>query len=398
MRDQPREIKSYARRVRGGRAQLWLEKKPILTHLDLELTERCNNDCIHCYINLPPGDRGAMGRELSAREWRRLLEEAASLGCLSARFTGGEPLLREDFEEIYLSARRLGLRVTLFTNATLITPRLADLMARIHPLEKVEVSVYGLDKESCEAVTGVPGSFEAAMKGIRFLEDKGIPFVLKSAVLPPNRTEIQGLRAWAAEKARMEGPVSLAMFYHLRARRDSVEKNRRICGLRLRPDEGIALLSTDRKRYVGEMRGFFGGVSGLPGKRLFRCGAGTGGGCIDSYGRLQACLPLRHPETCYDVKAGSIRDALVLFFPKLREREASSTGYLSRCARCFLSSLCEQCPAQSWMEHGTLDTPVEYFCDIAHVQARDLGLLAEGERSWEVRDWERRIESFRAGI
>jgi len=371
--------------------------KPILTQMDLELTERCNNDCIHCYINLLAGDGDAKRRELSTREWLRLLEEAASLGCLSVRFTGGEPLLREDFEEIYVFARKKGLKTVLYTNATLITRRLAELLARIPPLEKVEISLYGLDKESCENVTRNPGSFEAAMNGIQFLEDSGIPFVLKSAVLPPNRAEIGRLRAWAGRKAGMDEPVSLAMFYYLRARRDSAEKSIRIGGLRLRPDEGISLLSTDRDKYIAEMRGLFEGVSGLPGNRLFRCGAGAGSGCIDSYGRLQACLPLRHPDTCYDARTGNVKDAFLDFFPKLREREALNTEYLTRCALCFLNTLCEQCPAQSWMEHGTLDTPVDFFCDIAHAQARDLGLLAEGEKAWEVRDWKRRVEVFCAG-
>jgi len=397
MNDRAREIKKYTRRVHTGRGQLWNKNRPILTHLDLELTERCNNDCIHCYINLPADDKDAMGRELSTREWQRLLEEAASLGCLRVRLTGGEPLLREDFEDIYVFARKLGLKTILYTNATLITPRLAGLLMRIPPLEKVEVSVYGLNKESCEAVTRVPGSFEAAMNGIHLLERNGIPFVIKSAVLPPNRAEIEIFQTWAAGKANIDEPVSLAMFYYLRARRDSAKKNKLICSLRLSPEDGIALLSVDRKRYIADMREFFGGVVSLPGKRLFCCGAGTGSGCIDSYGRLQACLALRHPDTCYDTKTGNIKDAFINFFPKLRERAASNTEYLSCCARCFLNSLCDQCPAQSWMEYGTLDTPVDYFCDIAHAQARDLGLLKEGEKAWEVRDWKWRIEAFRAG-
>jgi hypothetical protein len=46
------------------------------------------------------------------------------------------------------------------------------------------------------------------------------------------------------------------------------------------------------------------------------------------------------------------------------------------------------------MEHGTLDTPVDYLCDIAHLQARDLGLLKEGEKAWEVTDWRERINSL----
>ena len=71
--------------------------------------------------------------------------------------------------------------------------------------------------------------------------------------------------------------------------------------------------------------------------------------------------------------------------------QATNPLYLERCARCFLHGLCEQCPAKSWMEHGTLDTPVEYLCQVAHAQARYLGLLEEGERAWEVPDWQQRL-------
>ncbi len=73
---------------------------------------------------------------------------------------------------------------------------------------------------------------------------------------------------------------------------------------------------------------------------------------------------------------------------------AQDLCYLARCARCFLKGLCEQCPAKSWMEHGTFDTPVEYLCRVAHARALDLGLLKEGERSWEVEDGRERVKAF----
>ena len=74
----------------------------------------------------------------------------------------------------------------------------------------------------------------------------------------------------------------------------------------------------------------------------------------------------------------------------MRETKATNPDYLARCAGCILKGFCEQCPARSWSEHGTLDTPVEYLCEVAHVQARYLGWLREGERAWEVKDgWDR---------
>jgi sulfatase maturation enzyme AslB (radical SAM superfamily) len=108
-------------------------------------------------------------------------------------------------------------------------------------------------------------------------------------------------------------------------------------------------------------------------------------------------MQLRHPDTVYNLRKGSIKDAMTFFFTRIRALKAENTDYLCRCARCFLKGLCEQCPAKSWMEHGTLDTPVEYLCEIAHAQARYLGLLEEGENAWDVRDWKERIRMLMSG-
>jgi radical SAM protein with 4Fe4S-binding SPASM domain len=103
---------------------------------------------------------------------------------------------------------------------------------------------------------------------------------------------------------------------------------------------------------------------------------------------------LRHPKTVYDLKNGSLKDAFENFFPKIRQRKATNPEYLSRCAKCFLMGLCNMCPARSWSEHGTLDSPVEHFCELAHAEAKFLGLLKEGEKAWEVEDWKTRLKKF----
>jgi radical SAM protein with 4Fe4S-binding SPASM domain len=381
-----------------GEAALWRDKKPLLGQLDIELTERCNNDCLHCCINLPASDRAARSREMSTGEVKRILDEAAALGCLQVRLTGGEPLLRPDFEELYLYARRLGLKVLIFTNARPITPHLADLLAHIPPLLAIEVTVYGMHAESYEAVTRAPGSFAQFWRGVNLLLERQVPFVVKGALLPPNRAEMDELEAWAADVVGMGTPPSYSMFFDLRVRRGEAhpadaDKNRLIKSLRLSPEEGLAVLARDRERYLAGMRQFCAKFMELPGDRLFSCGAGLGG-CVDAYGRYQPCMMLRHSDAVYDLKTGSLQDALTNFFPRLREMRAANPNYLARCARCFLKGLCEQCPAKSWQEHGTLDAPVAYLCQIAHVQACYLGLLAKDENAWEVEDWRERVARF----
>jgi len=385
--------KSYAIEQRIDKFALWKDKKPFLGRLDIELTERCNNNCIHCCINLEAGDLSAKKRELSIYKVKEILKEAVSLDCLTVRFTGGEPLLRDDFEELYVFARRLGLKVLLFTNATLITPKLADLFSRIPPLEKVEITVYGMKKASYEGVTRVHGSFEAAWRGINLLLEKKIPFIVKGSLLPFNKDEIDEFEKWADTIPWMDKPPSYSMFFDLRCRHDG-RKNDSIKKLRFTPEEGLKVITRQKDKYLEEMKEFCSKFMRPAGNNLFSCGAGCASGCVDAYGMFQPCLSLRHAETVYDLKDGSLKDALINFFPKVREIKAVNPDYLNRCAKCFLKGLCEQCPAKSCLENGTLDTPVEYYCEIAHVQARYLGLIKDNEKAWEVRDRENRIKKF----
>ena len=381
--------KSFSRKVSAARAELWKGGRPPLTRLDIELTERCNNDCVHCSVNLPAGDENARRREMTLPEIRDILDAAASLGCLAVRFTGGEPLLRDDFAEIYLAARKRGLRVRIFTNATLVTPRLAALFKAIPPLEEMEVSVYGMTVESAAAATGNPGAFEAARRGIDLLVGQRVPFIVKGAVLPSTADEMDEFEGWAGKLPGLNGKPSYAALFDLRSRRDDEAKNGRIRDLRVGPKDYVRLTSRWGEGYAAELRAFAARTAGPYGDRLFDCLSTTAN--VDAYGRFQVCLSLRHPDTVYDLKAGSLSDAMTAFLPKVREIRAANPEYLERCGRCFLKQLCPQCPAKSWAEHGTLDTPVEYFCGITHAQAISIGLLSEGETAWTVTDWPARL-------
>lgn len=376
-----------------------------LAQLDIELTERCPNACIHCCINRPANDQEAQAREMSTAQVKSILDQAAALGCLQVRLTGGEPLLRPDFADIYLYARRLGMKVLIFTSARLITPHLADLLARIPPLVTIEITVYGMTAHSYEAVTGAPGSFAQFRRGVALLLERQVPFVVKSALLPQNRDELETFEAWAGTIAWMTHPPRFAMNFDLRDRRDSATRNREIAALRLTPAQTLAMLTRDETDYRRRMAEFAARFMGPRGDRLFGCGAGSGGGmCIDAYGRAQPCMGLRAPELTVPLipeaaragGEGTVGDLTAALdqFKTLRARRATNPDYLRRCGSCFLKGLCEQCPAKSWTETATLDTPVEYLCAVAHAQARYLGWLGADEQGWEVADWRKRLHGL----
>ena len=384
-------MSEYIRRIVGP-------KEPFASRfrqLSVELTERCNNNCVHCCINLPENDTEARNRELTSAQVKDILKQAAAIGYLEVLFTGGEPLLRPDFEDLYLYARRLGMRVLLYTNGRLITSGLAELFARIPPLLEIEISVYGIHPESYESVTRTPGSFTQFRQGVDLLLERRVPFIVKGALLPQNRHETGEFEAWAGTLPWMSGRPKYAMFFDLRYRRDDEAKNRLIASLRPSPKEGLALYLRNASRYRQWTPDQAARLLKPSGTRLFTCGVCEGHGAfVDAYGSAQPCLALRAPEfTCKLTGAGSgtsLKSALGCF-AHLRDLKATNPEYLQRCAVCFLKGICEQCPARSWAVHGTLDTPVAYQCDVTHAMARHMGWLEDGECAWEVRDWVDRI-------
>lgn len=386
---------TYVKKLNSQTATIWPDKKPLLSQIDIELTERCNNTCIHCSINLPERDTDALHREMSADFIKNILTQAAALGCLAVRFTGGEPLLRDDFSELFLFARRLGMQVIVFTNARLITNDLAELWSKIPPGRAVEISVYGMSPESYGRVAGRKEAFCEFRRGVDLLLRHRVPFIVKAPRLHLLMDELEVFEQWAATLPSMARIPACAMNFDLRHRRDDPAKNVAITRLRATPEETVAELSRN-PLHLQEMLSFCGNFMGPPGDLLFNCGAGHGA-CVDAYGRAQLCLSLRSEETVADLHDMTLKQVLEKSFPAMREIRAGNPDYLHRCARCFLKGLCEQCPAKSWMEHGTLDMPVEYCCLVAHAKARYLGLLGKREHGWEVENWKERVAGLEPG-
>ena len=99
----------------------------------LELTSRCNLRCVHCYLGSQEEQHAQRDRELTTERVCRLLDEIAAAGCLYLTITGGDPMMRRDFCDVYTHAKKLGLLVTVFCDAILVTERILDLFKDLPP-------------------------------------------------------------------------------------------------------------------------------------------------------------------------------------------------------------------------------------------------------------------------
>lgn len=324
----------------------------------IEVTARCNLRCAHCYINLPAGDRDALERELSCQELFSVLDQIADEGCLWLLITGGEPLIRPDFLDIYTYAKKKGMLISLFTNGTTITPRIADHLADWPPFS-VEITLYGRTRETYEQVTGVPGSYQRCIRGIELLVERRLPLKLKSMALTLNKHEIWAMKEYA------EGLGVQFRFDPVLNMR--IDGDRRPAKFRISPEDVIQLDLADEKR-VKDWQEFcdkFWGPAPNP-EYLYQCGAGAGTFHVDPYGQLSACMMSRVPS--YDLRQGTFHEGWCDFMPQVRARRWTRD---TQCRHCELISVCDQCPGFAEMEAGDQEMPVEYLCQIAHLRAEN---------------------------
>jgi radical SAM protein with 4Fe4S-binding SPASM domain len=332
--------------------------------VSIEVTHRCPLECQHCYNNLPMSDPAARREEMSLEEHVRLLDELVEMGCLWILYTGGEIFARKDFLDIYTEAKKRGFIVTLFTNGTMITPRIADHLAVYRPFA-IEITLYGATRETYEALTQIPGSFDRCMKGIRLLQERNLPLKLKTVPTTINFHEVYEMKRLAEQELGVEFKF------------DPLVNPRTDCSqsplaVRLAPEQVVQLDFRDAVRkaeYRKLAEAELAGPAHTEGPEKYTCGGGQNGCAIDPLGQMTICV-LSHQDG-YNLRAGSFQDG---WYGRLREIRESKRVSQTICTHCRLQSLCSMCPANGELENGDAESPVEFLCQVAHLRAYTLGL------------------------
>lgn len=345
-----------------------IKKVEALPRLPLEgsidLTYRCNNNCRHCWLRIP-GNSPEMENELSFEQIRQIVDDARKMSCRRWFISGGEPMLRPDFADIFDYITRKSVSYSLNTNGTLITPGIARLMKR---KGTKMVVLYGATAEVHDHITRTPGSFEAVMKGISYLKEAGAGFIVQLIPMQDNYHQFKDM-VRLAESLSPHWRVGAAWLF-LSACGDP-ERNEEIKRQRLNPRDVIKLdqpdltyedwIADDAQRYThpeGDDRLF---ASCIEVRRDFH---------IDPYGQMTFCCFIKDPGLRYDLRKGSFKEAWEEFIPSLTERVRGGKEYLENCGSCDLRKNCRWCPVYGYLEHRRFSAKVEYLCSAAKESRR----------------------------
>ncbi len=317
----------------------------------IDITSRCNLRCAHCYIE---GTSTKEEHELTYEEICHIFDQIADEGCLWLLITGGEPLVRPDFSDIYRYAKRKGFIITLFTNGTLLTPRITDLL-KDEPPFRIEISLYGITAATYERVTGVPGSFQRCMCGINLVLERKLPLALKTVAMTLNKHEVHDIRKYAESlgvKFRFDPIINAGL-----------ERTTGPLEVRLSPEDVVALELADEQR-ANEWREFCDSSLVISGSdRIYTCGAGSYNFHITSTGDIAECIIAR--RTKFSILGGKFHQGFYEAIPKVLAQKR--TRY-SECMSCPIINLCGNCAAHGELEHGDPEAKVEWLCQVGHLR------------------------------
>ncbi len=356
---------------------LFLDRMPVRNPVTgtFELTIRCNLHCKMCLFRHDDSENAElMANELTAEQWVEMGRQVAEAGTLNLLITGGEPMLRPDFCEIWKGIYKQGFIISLYTNATLVTPEIMATL-RKYPPHRIGITFYGASPETYEKVTGNAAAFELALKGAHELASLPSMVSFRMTVIRDNLPDVNAVDDLVKSEFGPDNMVTLSHRVHKPVRGGNAD----VASCRLSPEDNFLMLKRKNvreiKRIIGDSfdedcltieenkaRG-----TGPEHITLFGCNAGMESYAVAYDGKLLGCQLLGMFST--DAAKNRFKSAWEEFpytvdLPELNPK----------CRSCKDRQFCENCYVSRFAETGDLAGVPEYSCK----EARYIHELIDG--------------------
>lgn len=294
----------------------------------IDLTYRCNNNCRHCWLRIAPS-APEKKKELSFEEIKDIVEQSRKLGTRKWSISGGEPMLRPDFADIFEYITSRSMPYSLNTNGTLITPQIAQLMKR---KGTKMVALYGATPKVHDHITRNPGSFDATMRGFAYLKEAGAGVMVQLIPMKDNYHEFDAMVTLAKSLGKhyrigaswlyLSACGDPAVNTEIERQRLTPEQVIKLDTPNIPSDERMAAVHSCGSRKQGDDRVF---AQCVENRRDFH---------VDPYGGISFCSFIKDPALRYDVRKGTVEEAWETFIPLLADTVRGTREYTHGCASC----------------------------------------------------------------
>lgn len=316
----------------------------------LELTAKCNMNCVHCYLQ-----SHHMEADLPFKEIVNLIDILYEKEVLFLTFTGGEIFTRNDFADIYLYAKRKGFMIELFTNGLNISDRIIELLSKYPPI-LVDVSIYGASEETYQKTTRVSGAFRKVIDNCEKLSRANIRYALRTPVISFLKDEIPKIQKLADKLG-----VVFSTSYEISPTIDGNDISQQF---QLTPFE--VLKQECMEYFMKEERIVYTSPEYIVGgsKPIFTCKMGKGAFVIDYRGNMFPCMKFRH--IAQKLNPDNF-DSIWKSYDRLYSLRTKNDN---PCNTCDAKFYCEICPAEMDFLFHDYEYRTPQMCSIARFRKK----------------------------
>lgn len=340
-----------------------------------ELTARCNFDCKMCYVHLKKDIEELRKKELTTDQWLSIASEARDMGMIFLLLTGGEPFLREDFATIYTELIKMGMIISINTNASLYNEEIRDLFRKYRPT-RINATLYGGSEETYEKLCG-NASYERVVKNLVSMKEDNLPVRLNVSLTPYNIQDMERIHAlsremqlWAKGTSYMYPPVRVTGEVGCNHARFEAEEAGRILARwnRLQDNDEMFRVRAERIRNHQMARELDSCVDVEQEGVMCRAGRSSFWATWD--GRLLPCGTM-------DIEPSNLlTDGFAKAWQDVRERTAKIL-LPKECANCAYRPNCGVCAASCKCETGEFGKAPEYMCRMTKTMCGEVLRMAE---------------------
>lgn len=343
--------------------QEYLEKhfkdKPHLSSFQIELTSKCNERCVHCYI-----PHKFKLYNITDELYYSTLEQLSKMNVLSVTLSGGEPMLHPHFKEFLKAAKKYDFYVNILSNLTLLDDETIQIM-KDGNVSSVQVSLYSMIPEHHDAITKLPGSFEKTKASILKLVENDLPLHVSCPTMKGNKDDYGVVLKWCHEhKIRAQTDyIMMAQYNHETenlANRLSVEEAGNVIKSVMADDIDYqkAILAPDFVQRCNENQF-------NPERRL--CGVGISSCCMVANGNVYPCAGWQE-MVLGNLNESSLQDIWdnsekIKWLRGLKLKDLGN----GECCKCDKAAFCAPCMVRNANESPT-GNPLEinrHFCAVA---------------------------------
>lgn len=337
-------------------------EKPRLAGLQFELTSRCNERCIHCYI---PNGKKNTGFDMSFGKFKYILDQYADMGGLHVTLSGGEALMNKDILKMLRYCRERDMQISLLTNLISLKDEHIPVLKEVN-LSLIQVSLYSMDAELHDMITTVKGSFEKTKAAIEKLHAADIPVQISCPVMKANKEGYDKVMQYA-KSLKMKSQTDYIMMAQADldtanlANRLSISETEKVI-------RDIIAYDVDYKETTLEQEP----LSSIPIEEYAEmplCGAGVNDLCVTVNGDVYPCAGWQD-YVVGNVFKQSLKD-IWENSPKLAEVRKVKHKDFAKCITCEARDYCSMCLVRNYNESGGDMYKInQHFCDVAFLTKR----------------------------